>query len=86
MIRKFMISWLCLATICVPIQCLADSPEITDSAYWTKLVHEENSLAASILYLPYIAVLIPYRIIDGIISPKPTTQATIPPAAHKVSH
>ncbi len=54
MIRKFMIIWLCLATVSVPIQCLAGSSEITDSSYWTKLVHEENSLAASILYLPYI--------------------------------
>jgi hypothetical protein len=86
MIRKFMIIWLCLATVSVPIQCLAGSSEVTDSSYWTKLVHEENSIAASILYLPYIAFLIPYRIIDGIISPKPTTQGTIPPAAHKISH
>jgi len=85
MIRKFVIFSLCLATVCIPLKCLADSPEITDSAYWTKLVHEENSLAASILYLPYMAIMIPYRIIDEIISPKPTTQSTIPPAAHKVS-
>ena len=78
MIRKFIIIWLCLATVSVPIQCLAGSSEVTDSSYWTKLVHEENSIAASILYLPYIAFLIPYRIIDGIISPKPTTQGQYP--------
>ena len=24
--------------------------------YWAKLVHEENSLAASVLYLPYLVL------------------------------
>jgi hypothetical protein len=86
MARKFLIIWLCVITVSLPVQCLAGSSECADSSYWSKLVHEENSIAASILYLPYIALLVPYRIIDGIISPKPTTQGTIPPAAHRVSH
>ncbi len=86
MARKFLIIWLCVITVSLPVQCLAGSSECADSSYWSNLVHEENSIAASILYLPYIALLIPYRIIDGIISPKPTTQGTIPPAAHRVSH
>jgi hypothetical protein len=86
MARKFLIIWLCVITVSLPVQCLAESSECADSSYWSKLVHEENSIAASILYLPYIALLIPYRVIDGIISPKPTTQGTIPPAAHRVSH
>jgi|GEM_PF-699774 len=84
--RKFLIIWLCVVTVSLPVQCLAGSAEITDSSYWTKLVHEENSLVASVLYLPYIVFFVPYRIVDGIISPKPTTQGTIPPAAHKVAH
>ncbi len=86
MIRKLLIFLICLVTASVPIQCLGDSAETIDSGSWTKLVHEENSLAASILYLPYIAIMVPYRIVDGILFPKPTTQATIPPAAHKAGH
>lgn len=86
MAGKSLIIWLCVVTISLPVQCLAGSSECADSSYWSKLVHEENSIVASVLYLPYIALLVPYRIIDGIISPKPTTQGTIPPAAHRVSH
>ncbi len=54
----------------------------TQSSSWSSLVHEENSIVASILYLPYMAAIIPIRIIDGIINPTPTSMATIPPAAH----
>jgi hypothetical protein len=56
------------------------------SSSWSTLVHEENSIVASILYLPYMAAIIPIRIIDGIINPTPASMATIPPAAHSSGH
>ncbi len=84
MVRKLLIISLCLVAVSLPAQCLAGSSECADSSYWSQLVHEENSLVASILYLPYIGLMVPYRIVDGILFPKPTTQSTIPPAAHKV--
>lgn len=56
------------------------------SSSWATIVHEENSVVASILYLPYMAAVIPIRIIDGIINPTPTSMATIPPAAHSTGH
>jgi len=86
MARKFLIVWLCIIAIWVPGHCLAGSSEITDSGYWSSLVHQENSLIASILYVPYIVLMVPYRMIDGIVSPKPTSQATMPPAAHRAAH
>ena len=69
--------------VCIPVSSRAGSGETSDSAYMSSLIHEENSLVASILYLPYMAAYIPYRVIDAIISPKPTSQATMPPAAHR---
>lgn len=53
------------------------------SAEWSALVHEDNSLVSSVLYIPYMVVSIPWRLIDGILNPKPTSKATMPPAAHK---
>jgi hypothetical protein len=66
-----------------PAYCLAGSPEVSDSSYWSALIHEENSLLASVLYIPYIAFQIPVRIVDGIINPKPASQAVVPPPAHR---
>ncbi len=86
MARKLLIISVCVVTLGLPIQCLAGSSECADSSYWSNLVHEEDSIVASILYLPYIALMAPYRMVDGIIFPKPTTQGTIPPAAHRVAH
>ncbi len=83
MIRKLIAIGLCLIAMTVPVVCMGDASEVADSSYWSKLVHEENSVAASVLYLPYLILQIPGRIIDGIVNPKPTSQATIPPAAHK---
>lgn len=83
MIRKLIAIGLCLIAMTAPSVCLADASELADSSYWSKLVHEENSVAASVLYLPYLLLQIPGRIIDGIVNPKPTSQATIPPAAHR---
>lgn len=83
MIRKLIIFGLCLIAASTPAVCMGDASELADSSYWAKLVHEENSLVASVLYLPYMIIQIPGRIIDGIVNPKPASQATIPPPAHR---
>ncbi|MGB6065068.1 MAG: hypothetical protein WBG50_09680 [Desulfomonilaceae bacterium] len=84
MIRRFFAVGLCVLAVATPVVCLGGSSELADSSYWTKLVHEENSLAASVLYLPYMIIMVPARIIDGIVNPKPASQCTIPPPAHRV--
>lgn len=55
------------------------------SAKWSALIHEDNSLISSVLYIPYMVVALPWRMIDGIINPKPTSKSTMPPAAHKAA-
>ncbi len=71
-------------TLCLSsASCMAQSCQGTESsAYWSTLAHEDNSLLASVLYIPYLAFQVPLRIIDAIIDPKPTSKATIPPQAH----
>ncbi|MFC1834389.1 hypothetical protein ACFL2Q_06610 [Thermodesulfobacteriota bacterium] len=59
--------------------------DYTSSTYWTGLLHEEDSIIAGILYLPYAVALLPVRLLDGIFYPQPTTQSTMPPAAHRVT-
>ena len=81
MARKLVVIALCLMAFSVPAICEGGSQ---DSAYWTSLVNQENSLTASLLYVPYMIFSLPVRVIDGIQNPKPTTWATIPPAAHRV--
>jgi hypothetical protein len=81
--RRVPAAILCLLVVLMPAVCLGGGCEAADSSYWTALVHQENSVVASVLYLPYIILKGPIRIIDGIINPKPTSQATIPPAAHR---
>jgi len=71
-----------IATI-VPAVCIGDVAEAADSAYWAKLVHEENSIAASVLYLPYLVLGIPWRCIDSIVNSKPASLSAIPPPAHR---
>ncbi len=66
-----------------PMYACAKDSEVTSSSYWTDLIHQENSIVASVLYVPVMVLQVPVRIIDGIINPKPTSYATIPPAAHK---
>lgn len=73
-----------LAILAAPLSSFAGSSDVLDSSYWSKLVHEENSVVASLLYLPYLVGQIPVRIIDAIVNPRPTSFATVPPAAHKV--
>ncbi len=75
---------MCLMIVSAPVACLSGGSECADGSYWSALVHEENSIVASVLYLPYIVFKLPVRLVDGIVNPKPTTQATAPPAAHKV--
>ncbi len=52
-------------------------------ASWSAIIHEENSLRASLLYLPYMFLKLPVAIVYGIIYPVPATQAPIPPPAHR---
>ena len=59
MIRKLIAIGLCLIAMTVPAVCMGDASEVAESSYWSKLVHEENSLAASVLYLPYLLLQIP---------------------------
>jgi hypothetical protein len=73
---------LTMTAVLVPALCLADER----SACWSGIVHEENSLAASLLYLPYMALMPWVRIVNGIMYPVPTTQSTIPPPGHKPQH
>jgi hypothetical protein len=82
--RRVVAAVLCLMIASVPIASLGGEPEVTDSSYWSDLVHQENSIVASVLYLPYLILKGPIRIVDGIVNPKPTSQATVPPAAHKI--
>ena len=86
MFRKLFLVGLCILFTVLPLVCPAGSPQADDSSYWSNLVHQENSLTASLLYVPYLILMPPIRILDGIINPKPTSQATIPPAAHRPAH
>ena len=83
MIRKFFAISLCLIAVTAPAVCMGDASEVADSSYWSKLVHEENSLVASVTLSALHVLQFPGRIIDGIVNPKPASQATIPPAAHR---
>jgi hypothetical protein len=79
-----LIACLCVVTLLAPLTvtlCHAGD----SSSYWSNLVHQENSITASLLYIPYLIFMVPVRVIDGVIDPKPTSQATVPPAAHKVA-
>jgi hypothetical protein len=82
--RRVLAAVMCLIMVSAPVACLAGESEVTDSSYWAALVHQENSIVASVLYLPYLVFKGPIRIVEGIINPKPTSQATVPPAAHKI--
>jgi hypothetical protein len=84
MLPKILTICAILSILFAPLPCLAGNSEVTDSSYWSKLAHEENSVVASVLYIPYLLGQIPVRIIDALVNPKPASQATIPPAAHKV--
>jgi hypothetical protein len=74
---------MCVMMMAFPLPCFAASPEVYDSSYWSNLVHEENSVTASVLYLPYLFLMIPYRMVDGIANPKPASQSVVPPPVHR---
>jgi hypothetical protein len=80
-----LIACLCVLTLLTPLTVTL-SHAGDSSAYWSNLVHQENSITASLLYLPYLFLMVPVRVIDGVIDPKPTSRATVPPAAHKIGH
>ncbi len=83
MMRKLIAIVLSMTVTILPAVCMGGVSEAADSAYWAKLVHEENSIAASVLYLPYLVLGIPWRCIDSIVSSKPASLSTIPPPAHR---
>lgn len=79
---RVLISCSCLLLCCFNM-ALADE-ETARSSSWSALVHEENSLLASILYLPYLFGQAPVRMMDAILlHPKPASRSTIPPPAHQ---
>lgn len=84
MVRKLIAIVLSMIATILPTVCMGAVSEVADSSYWAKLVHEENSLAASLLYLPYLVLGIPWRCIDSIVSSKPASLSTTPPPAHRV--
>jgi hypothetical protein len=81
---RILVAALALALIVAPVPVRAGSCDMSQSAYWSNLIHEENSIVASLLYIPYLIFAPPIRVINGIINPVPTSQSTIPPPAHRV--
>jgi hypothetical protein len=77
--KRIVAALLSLALIAQTGLCFADGSEIWKSADWAQRVHEENSIAASVLFLPYIILITPVRIVQGIVNPEPKTLATVPP-------
>jgi hypothetical protein len=56
---------------------------VTTPGFWSNLIHEENSVVASVTYIPYMILKVPVGMVYGIIYPAPTTQATVTPYAHR---
>lgn len=81
--RKLLVLCMLLASASIPMLSAAEREDVAKSASWSALVHEENSVLASVLYIPYIFAQLPGRILDGIFNPKPATRATMPPPAHR---
>ena len=86
MIRIIPVVIVCLALLVVPGLSSAGSSEVAESSSWSAAVHKENDLVASVLYLPYMIGRFPVGLISGIFNPKPTSQSTIPPPAHRQPH
>jgi len=82
MSRTAVVIGVCVLMLIMPPILTAGASGTRDSASSSGLIHEENSIVASILYIPVTILSIPYRIIDGILNPRPTTQSTAPPPAH----
>ena len=72
-----------IALSIIPNLTLANNNEFTSSSYWSDIIHQENSIVASVLYIPVMVLQVPVRLIDGALYPKPTSYSTVPPAAHQ---
>ena len=83
MTRKAILIGFCILMLFMPAIIAAGPPGARDSASRTAMIHEENSVLASVLHIPVTVLSIPVRIIHGIIYPWPTTQSTSPPPAHR---
>jgi hypothetical protein len=81
--RKLLVLGMLLVSVSIPMLGVAEREDVAKSSSWSALVHEENSILASVLYIPYIFVQIPGRILDGIFNSKPTSRATVPPPAQR---
>jgi len=81
--RKIVLIGVGLFLMSMPLPGRADRDDVAKSSNWSRMVHEENSVIASVLYIPYIFLQLPFRIIDGIFNPKPASRATVPPPAHR---
>jgi hypothetical protein len=81
---RILVAVVALIITITPVTGRAGSGEMSQSAYWSNLIHEENSIVASVLYIPYLIFATPVAMINGIINPKPASQSTIPPPAHRV--
>lgn len=81
---KILFLAICLVVAVSPAFGRGDyASEAERSSYWTALLFEENSLLASLLYIPKALLYMPIRMIGGARNPKPTTQATVPPQGHQ---
>ncbi len=83
MSRKFVAILLVLLTLSFAQLCEADYQEVVRSANWADQLFEENSLWASLLFIPNTTLGCVFKIITNVYNPKPNTHATIPPDAHR---
>ncbi len=83
-VSRVLVAVLAILIMIAPLTARAGCAGMGQSAYWSNLIHEENSIVASVLYIPYLLLMPPLRMIDGIINPRPASQSTTPPAAHRV--
>jgi ABC-type sulfate transport system permease subunit len=81
--RTAILIGVCVLISVMPTILVAGSLGTRDSASRTAMIHEENSVLASVLYIPVTVLSIPVRIVHGILYPWPTTQSTSPPAVHR---
>jgi len=70
----------------VPLSSAADTEEVHRSARWTQRLFEENSLTASLLYLPNFLFGGLVRAAAEISHGREHPYVTIPPPAHRASH
>ena len=83
MTRNAVLIVFCVLMLLMPSILAAGQPGVRDSAARTAMIHEENSVLASILYVPVTILSVPIRIVHGILHPLPTSQSTAPPPAHR---